>query len=76
MDWIEERPKKYGNIEYVALTDNGRIALYEEGVMAAGVYSSVLWEALRKANFDIRVVKMAGNSWFFATRKGGWQYSM
>ena len=76
MEWLENRPQGYGNVEYVALTDNGKIASFEKGVMAAGVYSSVLWEALRKANFDIKVVKMAGDSWFFVTGKGGDKYFM
>ena len=76
MDWLKNRPQEYGDVEYVALTDNGRIALCEKGVMADGIYSKVLWEAMGAANFNIKVVKMAGDSWFFVPEKGGYKYSM
>lgn len=76
MDWLKDGVQEYGDVRYVALTDNGKIASFEKGVRAEGIYSSVLWEALRKANFDIKVVKMAGDSWFFVPGKGGYNYSM
>ena len=76
MDWLKDCVQEYGDVKYVALTDTGKIASFEKGVKASGIYSTVLWEAMRKANFDIKVIKMAGDSWFFFSSKGGYSYYM
>ena len=76
MDWLNDGVQEFGYVKYVALTDTGKIASFEKGVKASGIYSTVLWEAMRVANFDIKVIKMAGDSWFFVSSKGGYSYSM
>jgi len=75
MNWLKDGQCKYGNLQYVTITDDARMAIFEHGYLALGNYPKDLWEALGK-NFKAKVVKMAGTSWFIANETGRHNYSM
>ena len=77
MDWLKENSAKYGELMYVSITDEAQVAVFDCGYAIRGKYPKDMWDALIKTGFSVRVVKMAGDSWFFADETGSrYQYSM
>ena len=76
-NWLNEIPREYGELLYVSLTDDAKIAVYEGGYSYVGNYPKDMRKALKKSDFKPKVVKMAGDSWFFADATGSrCHYSM
>ena len=66
-----------GALLYVTLTDDAKIAVFERGYSYMGSYPEYLRETIRKSSFNPKVIKMAGDSWFFADATGSvYRYSM
>ncbi|MBO7482734.1 MAG: hypothetical protein J6U17_02455 [Kiritimatiellae bacterium] len=77
LNWLRDGELKYGELQYVAITNDARIAVFEHGYLANGNYPKDLWEALDKPGFHPKVIKMAGSSWFFADATGKkYRYTM
>ena len=61
----------------VARADGAQVAVFDGGYAVRGKYPKDMWDALGKAGFTVRVVKMAGDSWFCADETGSrYNYSM
>lgn len=75
-DWLAEGCNRYGKLWTACLTDDACVAVYAEGYRYLGDVPEDLKEALRTCGKDVYMVKMAGSSWFFATKDGYWRYSM
>ena len=79
IDWLELTKKsgKYGKLMYVSLADEAQVAVFNGGYAVRGKYPKDMWEAIKRSDFIPKVVKMAGDSWFFADETGSrYHYSM
>ena len=77
MDWLSNVQREYGKLLYVSLTDDAKIAVFDGGYSFVGNYPKDMREAIKRSDFNPKVVKMAGDSWFFADEKGSrYNYSM
>ena len=75
-NWLVETMKEYGNLHSVTITDDARVAIFEKGRSWHGNYPEDLREATKKSTFHPYIIRMAGNSWFFADEIGRYRYSM
>lgn len=75
-DWLAEGCDEYGMLWTVSMTDNGIVAVYENGYQFRGDVPTEFKNALREADFDVYRAKWAGTSWFMADRDGTYQYNM
>ena len=75
-EWLAKGCKDYGKLWTACLTDDALIAVYDEGYKFLGNVPEDLKKALKETNKDVYMVKMAGTSWFFASKDGYWRYSM
>ena len=77
MDWLRNVQSEYGKLLYVSLTDDAKIAVFDGGYSYVGNYPKDMREAIKRSDFKPKVVKMAGDSWFFADETGSrFNYSM
>ena len=76
VDWLKSGQSKYGQLRYVAITNDARIAIFEHGHLATGNCPKDLLAAFDKSGFHPEVVKIARDSWFFADKTGKHRYSM
>lgn len=70
MDWLSNVQREYGKLLYVSLTDDAKIAVFDGGYSYVGNYPKDMREAIKRSDFNPKVVKMAGDSWFFADETG------
>ena len=72
VDWLSNVQRKYGygKLFYVSLTDDAKIAVFDGGYSYVGNYPKDMREAIKRSDFNPKVVKMAGDSWFFADETG------
>ena len=75
-NWLVETIKEYGTLLSVTITDDARVAIFERGRSWHGNYPKDLREATKKSTIDPCVIKMAGDSWFFANEAGYYRYNM
>lgn len=76
-NWLTKTIDECGALLYVTLTDDAKIAVFERGYSYMGSYPEYLRETIRKSSFNPKVIKMAGDSWFFADATGSvYRYSM
>ena len=75
--WLRDGHEKFGLLNAAAVSSDAAVAVYERGFKFFGNVPADLKKALREADFDVRIVKMAGSSWFFADSTGNlFQYNM
>lgn len=75
-EWLKQGLDDYGALWAVCLTDDAMVAVYEKGYKFLGEVPQSLKDALHESNIDVYRLKIAGTSWFFADKKGHYQYSM
>ena len=75
-EWLTEGNRQYGLIWTVHISDEGMLAVFEDGYRTSGVVPSDLIDALNRTNLEYYYVKFAGPAWFFGTLRGGFQYNM
>ena len=69
-NWLAETMKEYGELLSVSLTDDAQVAVFELGYSYRGNYPRDMRESIKKSNFYVRIIRMAGTSWFFADETG------
>lgn len=69
-DWLKDGERKYGELLSVSLTDDAQAAVFANGWRLRGKYPKELLEALKETKLNVRVIRMAGTSWFFADETG------
>ena len=74
--WLADGHEKYGVLLAACVTADAAVACYQRGYKFMGNVPEGLKDALRKTSLDVRIVKIAGSSWFFADDDGSYQYSM
>lgn len=68
--YLKEGTDVYGPLWTVCLTNDGFIAVYENGYRFNGNIDDNLRQALRETNIDVYRLKMCGPYWFFANEDG------
>lgn len=68
--WIDDGLKQYGKLLAATVTDDAAVAVFERGFKFFGNVPSEMKDELRKAGFDVRIIKISGASWFFADKDG------
>jgi hypothetical protein len=74
--WLRTNTNTHGVLRSVCLTDDGMIAVFERQIVSRGSVPQDLFDALRRTNLNVQVVKFSGNHWFFTDNNGGYQYYM
>lgn len=75
-DWLLEGCSDYGALWSAHMTEDGIIAVYENGYKYRGSVPDDLRSALHETEIDVYRAKFAGQSWFFADKDGNYQYNM
>ena len=74
--WLADGTERYGQLWAACVTDDAVVAVYESGYKFEGNVPEGLKTALRNTTLDVYRLKIAGSSWFFADKKGAYQYHM
>lgn len=74
--WLKDGTKEFGELWTACITDDGMVAVYARGYQFFGDVPESLKEALGATDLDVYRLKVAGTSWFFADRDGGYHYNM
>ena len=69
-EWLADGGRKYGILRAAAVSTDAAVAVYDEGFKFSGNVPEDLKDALRKADFDVQIIKIAGPAWFFASKYG------
>ncbi len=75
-DWLLEGCSDYGALWSCHMTEDGIVAVYENGYKYRGSVPDAFRTALREADVDVYRAKFAGQSWFYADKDGNYQYNM
>ncbi|WP_251621219.1 hypothetical protein [Odoribacter lunatus] len=73
---LKEGMNKHGGLLTVCLTDDALVAVFEKGYRFFGDVPSSLKTAIEQTKLNVFRLKIAGSSWFFANKKGNYQYNM
>ena len=74
---LNEGMAECGNPLSVSITDDAGVAVFERGYYWWGNYTKDLRESIKKSDFKPSVIRMAGDSWFYANESGKYYwYSM
>ena len=68
--WVADGQDMYGRIRAAVVTADAAVAVFNGGFKFLGNVPPDLKEALKEADFDVRIVKIAGKAWFFANADG------
>lgn len=74
-DWLSDGQNRYGSLLAACVSEDQAVAVYEQGYKFLNVPES-LKSALRETSIDVRIIKLAGPAWFFASAYGSYQYNM
>ncbi len=76
-DFIKEKMDDYGGLLAAHLTDDGLVLCYENGYRFLGNVPEDLKQALKDCTYDVYRIKFTSmGSYFFADKKGRYQYNM
>lgn len=75
-DWLVAGMNNFGKLWTACVTDDGMVAVYENGYKFYGNVPSDLRSNLNSTSLDVYRLKIAGTSWFFADKDGSYQYNM
>jgi len=76
-DWVKNGKEKYGALRFAQINNEGMILAFERGYMYLGNVSEKLKEELRKADFDVTVIKFTPQgAYFFGDQKGNSKFYM
>lgn len=76
-EWLAEGGRKYGILRAATVSTDAAVAVYDGGFRFYGNVPEELKAALRDTTVDVRIIKIAGSSWFFADRTGyAYRYRM
>ena len=75
-DWLADGARKFGILRAACVSENAAVAVFDGGYKFFGPVPEDLKAALRKTHLDVRIVKIAGSSWFFADEYGSYQFNM
>jgi hypothetical protein len=76
MALLKECNEKFGQIWTVCFSDDGAVAVFEDGFRYRGNVPQNLKNALSRTDLDVYTLKIAGASWFFADADGNYDYTM
>ena len=68
--WVDDGQDMYGRLRAAVVTADAAVAVFDGGFKFLGNVPPDLKEALKEADFDVRIVKIAGKAWFFANADG------
>ena len=68
--WLAGGAEKYGILRAAAVSTDAAVACFDGGYLFFGNVPEDLKDALREADFDVRIIKIAGSAWFFASEYG------
>lgn len=68
--WLDKGVQQYGRLLSACVTDDARVAVFENGVLLHGNVPEDLQEHLDKITWKIHHVKIAGPAWFISDRSG------
>lgn len=68
--WLADGGEKYGILRAAAVSTDAAVAVYDRGFKFFGNVPEDLKTALREADFDVQIIKIAGAAWFFASKYG------
>lgn len=74
--WLSDTQEEYGDPIAVSLTDDAGAAIFERGYSWRGNYPEDLRKSIKNADYEPSVIRMAGNSWFYANETGRYTYSL
>lgn len=74
--WLSSGMKDWGALWAACITDDGLVAVFENGYKYIGNIPSDLEAALRETSLDVYRLKIAGSAWFFADKNGSYRYNM
>lgn len=75
-NWLKGGEQKYGELRSACICGPNAVAVFDRGFLFWGNIPEALREALRETDLDVRIIKIAGNAWFFADKYGNYQYWM
>ena len=67
---LKDMMYKYGNICSVSITDDAGVAIFDRGYYWWGNYPEDLRKSIKESDFNPSVIRMAGDSWFYANESG------
>lgn len=69
-EWLAGGAREYGLLRAAAVSSDAAVACFDGGYLFFGNVPQNLKNALREADFDVRIIKIAGSAWFFASEYG------
>ena len=75
-DFLVESQEKYGSLWTACVTDDGMVAVFENGYRFLGEIPSGLQQALSETEIDVYRLKFAGESWFISDGEDENDYDM
>lgn len=75
-EWLHEGTKTHGALWTACITDDGMVAVYENGYRFYGNVPDDLRRALRNTDMDVYRLKISGTAWFYADQNGRYNYNM
>lgn len=75
-DWLKDGMERYGKIWTACMTNDGLVAVFEDGYKFYGNVPSDLKAALKSTDLNVYRLKISGTAWFFADKYGSYQYNM
>jgi len=71
--WLTNGNEQYGKLWTACMTDDGCVAVYENGYQFLGEVPESLKKALQKTKINVYRLKIAGDHWFFADKEGNYE---
>lgn len=75
-NWLKQGVEDHGQLWTICITNDGIVAVFENGYKYQGNVPESMKEALRETDKDIYYAKFAGTSWFIADKWGWYRYNM
>ena len=75
-DMMSDGIDKYGAIYSACLTNDSCIIVYEKGYRSYGEFPAAFEKAINATDINVYMIKLAGDSWFFADKEGHYQMSL
>lgn len=74
--WLRDGSNLYGRLLSAVVSEDAAVAVFETGYRFYGNVPQDLKRELQNTDVDVRIIKIAGNAWFFADEEGRGKYSL
>jgi hypothetical protein len=74
--WLRDGSNLYGRLLSAVVSKDAAVAVFESGYRFYGNVPQDLKRELQNTDVDVRIIKIAGNAWFFADEEGRGKYSL